>query len=304
VGALALRDSPADCLDTVCDGNGATLPAVDVENVPASVSACSIASCSSLGVSGSTPVKAGASCSGAVGAKLCDGAGNCVACLADADCQLGEICAQNGCISAACSDGFKDNDESDIDCGGSCTPCAQTKDCATDADCAAGACDWAIPHRCLADQCADHHKNGAETDVDCGGPTCAKCGDGNYCKVDLDCVAGDCDVKRGSFCLSARCLNGVLDGSETDLDCGGGICDGCALGQKCEVYFDCASEACDGISLTCVADHCTDHTWDGDETYPDCGGSCGPCGAGSRCLTNADCLAGLVCAPGYPHVCQ
>jgi hypothetical protein len=303
-GALALRDLPADCFDTVCDGNGGTMKAVDPSNVPSSANSCSRAACTDGGAVESTPVLAGASCSGAAGAQLCDGAGQCVACLGDADCETGATCTQHVCTSASCSDGFKDHDETDIDCGGSCAPCALTKDCARDADCASGACDAVLPHRCLANQCADHHENGSETDVDCGGSVCQPCTDGRNCKVDPDCVAGYCDLGRGSFCESAQCLNGVLDGTETDLDCGGGICDGCALGQKCELFLDCASLACDGISRTCVADHCTDHNWDGDETYIDCGGSCGPCSFGQRCLTSSDCPLGLACAPGNPHVCQ
>jgi hypothetical protein len=40
--------------------------------------------------------------------------------------------------------------------------------------------------------CTDYVQNGAETDVDCGGGTCAKCGSGRMCNSDDDCRNGNC----------------------------------------------------------------------------------------------------------------
>jgi hypothetical protein len=40
--------------------------------------------------------------------------------------------------------------------------------------------------------CADGIKNGNETDVDCGGPTCPKCADGKTCLGATDCQSGVC----------------------------------------------------------------------------------------------------------------
>jgi hypothetical protein len=45
-----------------------------------------------------------------------------------------------------CSNGVKDGDETDVDCGGGCGPCARTKACAKDADCAS-------PLVCQANAC-------------------------------------------------------------------------------------------------------------------------------------------------------
>jgi hypothetical protein len=42
------------------------------------------------------------------------------------------------------------------------------------------------------DPCVDGMKNGSETDVDCGGPVCSKCADGDGCIVPSDCVVGVC----------------------------------------------------------------------------------------------------------------
>src|SRR5690348_5063006 len=74
---------------------------------------------------------------------------------------------------ASCNDGKKDGDETDVDCGGSCAPCATGKTCAKSSDCASAAC---LNNMCidLPSMCTDGMKNGTETDVDCGGPKCPK----------------------------------------------------------------------------------------------------------------------------------
>jgi plastocyanin len=41
---------------------------------------------------------------------------------------------------ASCSNGLRDGDETDIDCGGACAPCAVGLQCAAAPDCASGLC--------------------------------------------------------------------------------------------------------------------------------------------------------------------
>jgi hypothetical protein len=239
---------------------------------------------------------AGVECASPDGGGLCDGAGRCVQCLASTDCAPGSSCAKNTCVPGACTDGVRDGDETDVDCGGAvCAPCAVSKDCAKDGDCASGACDAWAPHRCLADHCLDHRRDVDETDIDCGG-SCAQCPPDHYCKVNTDCTSGFCDVARGSFCLPPQCLDGIRNGYETGVDCGGGLCDPCALGVACEVSSDCESKACDVVVHACIADHCADHAQDADETYVDCGGSsCPRCTVGTRCQVSGDCVPGHPC---------
>ena len=45
---------------------------------------------------------------------------------------------------------------------------------------------------CELPSCSDAAKNGDETDVDCGGGTCPKCGLMGACAQDLDCASGSC----------------------------------------------------------------------------------------------------------------
>jgi hypothetical protein len=50
--------------------------------------------------------------------------------------------------------------------------------------------------------CTDGIKNGSETDVDCGGPSCSPCADGGGCAVNGDCQSGEC---QESLCVEPAC---------------------------------------------------------------------------------------------------
>jgi hypothetical protein len=43
---------------------------------------------------------------------------------------------------------------------------------------------------------------------------------------------------------SGACANGIKDGSETDVDCGGGDCPACEDGKKCAEDADCLGGEC------------------------------------------------------------
>jgi hypothetical protein len=71
-----------------------------------------------------------------------------------------------------------------------------------------------------APTCADFEKNGTETDVDCGGPSCGRCFDGLQCGLDSDCFSGRCSVGR---CYSAvNTTGGGTGGGATGGGTGGG----------------------------------------------------------------------------------
>jgi hypothetical protein len=58
--------------------------------------------------------------------------------------------------------------------------------------CQSGICSGS-PSVCQsAPSCLDGMKNGAETDTDCGGPVCPRCGAHQACAVDSDCASGTC----------------------------------------------------------------------------------------------------------------
>ena len=60
-------------------------------------------------------------------------------------------------------------------------------------------------------------------------------------------MAADCasKVRTSGKCIAPSCTDGVKNGNETDIDCGGG-CDGCATGKVCTTPSDCATGACKG----------------------------------------------------------
>jgi hypothetical protein len=115
----------------------------------------------------------------------------------------------------------------------------------------------------------------------------------------------DCDVDLLDFALLAANLTGPLappscpscfdqqqNGSETDLDCGGGICAPCASGFECLSASDCESRVC--VAGVCQPPTCSDSVRNGFETGVDCGGNCLACPDGEGCDTGIDCVS-LVC---------
>ena len=62
--------------------------------------------------------------------------------------------------------------------------------------------------------CRDGIKNGAETDVDCGGGTCSRCATGRTCNVANDCTSGTC---TGGQCVT--CTPKDLCGSDAHGNC-------------------------------------------------------------------------------------
>ena len=44
----------------------------------------------------------------------------------------------------------------------------------------------------------------------------------------------------------SSCTNGLVDGEETDVDCGGRVCRRCGLGASCAIDADCSSGSCEG----------------------------------------------------------
>ncbi len=53
------------------------------------------------------------------------------------------------------------------------------------------------------------------------------------------------DFSRGYFnVILKKCSNGIQDGNETGIDCGGGKCNKCHDGIKCKTHEDCFSEYC------------------------------------------------------------
>lgn len=224
------------------------------------------------------------------------------ACNTNADC-VTNTCTNGRCVGGPCENGVKDATEADVDCGGSCgRPCATGRTCTAPSDCASNLCVSGV---CSTDACRDLVRNGAETGVDCGGATCtARCAVGVACTVNGDCASNLCN-QRTNRCAANTCSDGALTaGSESDVDCGGACAtatpaSACAVNQRCAVNTDCTSGVCNATTLRCVPNGCFNGVRDGTETDLDCGGTCEPRCAGNRlCTVNADCQSGVCAANG------
>ncbi|MBI2664004.1 hypothetical protein HYX10_01540 [Candidatus Woesearchaeota archaeon] len=91
---------------------------------------------------------------------------------------------------------------------------------------------------------------------------------------------------EASLNIELACKNGLQDGDESDVDCGGS-CGKCDIEKKCESNEDCLHNFC--FEGQCSAGSCSDGFQNQDETDADCGGICDACTAGSKCSQNADC---------------
>jgi hypothetical protein len=195
----------------------------------------------------------------------CGGA-TCPACPAGQGCSTSTDCQSlvcvatdagaNVCLGATCSDGVKNGTETDVDCGGgTCPACSNGKACQVSSDCQSVDCVSGV---CSAPSCHDGVQDGQETDVDCGGPSCAPCQPTQGCQQSRDCTSFFCtlnDAGTGGTCAYPSCSDGVLNGNEVGIDCGGGVCPGCLAGGPCNVANDCSASA-----PYCVNHLCYNHT--------------------------------------------
>ncbi|MFP4111398.1 MAG: hypothetical protein ACLFUO_00195 [Candidatus Woesearchaeota archaeon] len=248
----------------------------------------------------------------------CDQCGLNKRCNFDSDCSSGLHCDSSGTcqvIPATCSDGVKNNDETDVDCGGSCLACENQMECDSDSDCRSNFCN-ALGF-CTSPTCSDEVQNGLETDVDCGGNTCKsyphfqRCASGESCKVNTDCENYNC--VDGISCAEEvpdTCSNEVIDGLETDVDCGGEECGACPDGLNCSVDSDCWSEICDPVTGNCIEESCSNGELNSGESDIDCGGPCKNCENGDDCNLDSDCMSGTCLDTGIcgvltiPPYCQ
>ena len=89
--------------------------------------------------------------------------------------------------------------------------------------------------------------------------------------------------------IAPQCQDNVLNGKESDVDCGGGECPPCGTYAWCSDGPDCESGFCE--NRQCNPPSCFDKRRNGSETGVDCGGfdGCRPCPLGGPCRDPLDC---------------
>jgi hypothetical protein len=141
-----------------------------------------------------------------------------------------------------------------------------------------------------SDACHDGVLSPGESGIDCGG-SCGKC-PGEACKSSTDCGSGACEsgACRAAVPPEPNATDGVKNGGETDVDCGGPKAPGCATGKSCGVDGDCIDQRCTPATKTCAEARNDDGAKNGTETDVDCGGKSGKqCIEGQHCVGDADC---------------
>ena len=286
-GTDAKTQTAEDCAKMVCTA-GVPTAELDATDTKDDSNACTEDTCAGVNDPVSSPTGVGTACNEGAN-KLCDGAGLCVECLMNSDCTadpMKTFCsAANACVSPLCNDTIKNGDETATDCGGSCDPCGDLLACLIPGDCQSGVCTGMI---CQIPTCVDGVKNGTEGDLDCGAGCPNKCGPDKGCNGDADCVGLQCSAMMNGTC-TPNCADSVKNNAETDADCGGGTCGGCAVGKLCgnadsncvaTAYCDagtCAAKKNNGTSCVganeCTSGQCPDMVCCGSA----CTGACQAC---------------------------
>ncbi len=151
---------------------------------------------------------------------------------------------------------------------------------------------------CTADVCTQgvpsnpFQKPGAACNEN-GGTQCDATGHCVQCLDAKDCPSGACQINQ---CAPPYCGDGLENGTETDVDCGGLCPLKCAIAAACDADVDCGSGLC--VGKKCLPSSCQDKQKNGTESDVDCGGLCGPgCGPGQACKSKSDCSTS-VCTGG------
>jgi hypothetical protein len=221
---------------------GQILGLYDYEDAPPS--APSTGSAGASGGGGGEKVGGGGN-GGGCDPELCPGGSDCE----PAVCQ-DELCTlKSAPIGAACDDGG--NPDAHVCNGdGKCVECNDNGDCTGGKSCSQSTC---VPMHCL-----NMTIDGGETGVDCGGPDCAQCPNGQGCGTAADCQSGFCSGNVCQPCGSdGDCApNGYCDA--------GMICqpkkpdgDLCAQPKQCVSSLCtegvCCNSPCAGVCESCLA---------------------------------------------------
>jgi hypothetical protein len=224
-------------------------------------------------------------------------------CGSDLDCES-RACVSGACASPTCNDGRENGGEAGVDCGGPCGLACGTGGCSSDADCESRNC---LAGSCRPATCDDDRMNQGEAAPDCAGPCAARCALGDACGANADCEPELFCPEATRRCTSVSCRDGLLNGEELGLDCGGGTCPGCPVGTPCNAGEDCLTGVCGGGG-TCLPPSCDDQVRNQNETGVDCGGACPDCATAQPCAIAGDCQSGVCggggCALGIDLCCQ
>jgi len=134
---------------------------------------------------------------------------------------------------------------------GTCQVDFSCRECTGDANCSGGTSSCQNG-KCVPAHCVNAMQDSAsgETDIDCGGP-CAPCDTGKTCSGSGDCAGGGTCLGNPKLCQAPACSDGIKNGDETGVDCGGACAMDpanplkCATNSNCLYPSDCLSGRCE-----------------------------------------------------------
>ena len=318
LNTAVMNQQSGDCKVNVCDGAGKIIVANDDMDTQGDGKPCTDDICDN-----GTLIHPNTAINTSCGVGLvCNGNGGCVGCTANNQCNAPETCGGCGvageccckpktcadlnlkCGSApdqcggmvVCNDG-KNNNETDVDCGGpNCSvKCGLSKTCSVNSDCGSGfcadgvCCDGACGGSCEA--CNLAGKVGQCSPIISGANTCSgtkacdatgtcKKINGQVCAVDGDCVSGAC---ADGVCCNVSCTGTCL---ACNLAGSVGTCSNIAAAA----VDNNATVVCNGTNSCDGAGNCKKNDGQG-------------CAAGSDCL-HPNCVDGVCCNSGCGTTCQ
>ncbi len=195
-----------DCKQTICDVYGNKLEVIDVGDFYNDGNQCTLDYCFG-DIPSNDLLPNGIVCPEAQLGYCFEGACvDCIAMIPNAVCGNELVCNEVWCEPFGQCGGA---------CGGVCAPCANAYPCSIDADCLSKVC---MNGSCQLPTCMDGVKNGDESGMDCGAPSCPFCPDGEGCKLPADCASGVC---AKGICQAPSCTDAIQNGMESGIDCGG-----------------------------------------------------------------------------------
>jgi hypothetical protein len=215
--------------------------------------------------------------------KFDGGAAPAKGCFAKLEAKYGAECltASDTAPLEATVDAFVDDVVCRLDPAGGTCPAATPTPAATSTP---------VPTATAVPTCSDGIKNGAETDVDCGGGTCPDCGLGKTCGAGSDCTTNACSSGVcGCAPGTANCDLDPVNACEVNVASDPSNCGACGLGCSanhgtpmctagtCQTVCNFGFADCDAIA----ANGCEANT---QTSIANCG-MCGHvCGGGQTCL--------------------
>lgn len=204
------------------------------------------------------------------------------------DCPPPDVCMVATCTAGVCGQSPQTARTPCSSTGGKlCDGAGACVACLVSGDCTTTAAPTCVSKQCVAASCMDMLKNGAESDVDCGG-SCSKCPLGKACGGNADCQSNLCGAGNKCACnADAQCGSGKY--------CDAGACKVLiATGKACMRFGECTSGFCvDGFCCNVACNGTCQACAGPKKQMPGGDGTCGPAKDGTD--PHATCTAAPPC---------